>query len=418
MNLLLRSTTIIDKKSEFHNKTVDILIKNGIISNIETDIKNSRNFKELNLNNLYISPVWFDYSICCGEPGFEERDNLLNTLEVAAKSGFTSIGIQPNTIPITDKSTEIEYLKSISSNSFVHSYPIGALTKNSKGVELAEILEMANSGAIGFGDYKKPIANPNMLKLALLYSKKFNYPIFSFPFEKSINGDGVMNESISSTLLGLKGIPSISEEMNIYRDLSILEYTGGHLHIPTISTAKSVDLIREAKLKKLNVSCSTTAHNLFFNDSKLQSFDTNFKVLPPLRSDKDIESLITGVKDGTIDMVISDHNPLNIELKNLEFDNADFGTIGLESCFGALNKLFSTKMTIDILTRGKKVFNIKNNIIRIGEIADITMFNPLHDYSFTEKNIFSISKNSIFSGSKLKGLVYGTICNSKITINE
>jgi dihydroorotase len=418
MKILLKAATILDKTSPFHKQQKDLLIENNLFVAIADHIACPEDCKEIQLDNLHVSKGWFDSSVSFGEPGYEERETIEKGLEVAAKSGFTSIGIQPNTIPITDKSTEIEYLKSISSNSFVHSYPIGALTKNSKGVELAEILEMANSGAIGFGDYKKPMSNPNMLKLALLYSKKFNYPIFSFPFEKSINGDGVMNESVSSTLLGLKGIPSISEEMNIYRDLSILEYTGGHLHIPTISTAKSVDLIREAKLKKLNVSCSTTAHNLFFNDSKLQSFDTNFKVLPPLRSDKDIESLITGVKDGTIDMVISDHNPLNIELKNLEFDNADFGTIGLESCFGALNKLFSTKMTIDILTRGKKVFNIKNNSIRIGEIADITMFNPLHDYSFTEKNIFSISKNSIFSGSKLKGLVYGTICNSKITINE
>lgn len=418
MNLLIRSANVIDKKSEFHNKTVDILIKNGIISNIDTNIKNSKNYKELKFNNLSISPGWFDYSICTGEPGYEERDNVLNTLVVAAKSGYTSVGIQPNTNPIIDKRTEIEYLKSLASNSNIDIFPIGALTKESKGIELAEILEMGESGAIGFGDFKKPIKNPNLLKLALLYSKEYKYPIFSFPFEKRINGDGVMNEGVTSTLMGLKGIPNISEELNITRDLAILEYTGGHLHIPTISTTGSVDLIRNAKNKKLNVTCSTSIHNIFFDDSKILNFDTNFKVIPPLRSENDIDSLIKGIKDGTIDMVTSDHTPLNIELKNLEFDNADFGSIGLESSFGALNKIFSTKLTVDVLTRGKKIFNIENQTIKIGELANLTLFNPLYDYIFEEKNIHSISKNSIFDGTKLKGLVYGTISNGKISLNE
>ncbi len=418
MNLLIRSATVIDKKSEFHNENVDILVKDGIISNIEKNIKNPKNFKELNFNNLSISPGWFDYGVSTGEPGFEERDNLLNTLSVAAKSGFTSVGIQPNTNPIIDKSTEIEYLKSLASKSNIDIYPIGALTKESKGNELSEILEMGENGAIGFGDFKKPIENPNLLKLALLYSKDQNYPIFSFPFEKKINGDGVINEGVTSTILGLKGIPSITEELNIMRDLAILEYTGGHLHIPTISTAKSVDIIRKAKAKKLNISCSTSINNLFFNDSEILNYNTNFKVFPPLRSQNDINSLIKGVKEGVIDMVTSDHNPLNIELKNLEFDNADFGSIGLESFYGALNKIFSSKTTIDILTRGKRIFDIKNTVIKIGELADLTLFNPSKDYIFNQEHIHSISKNSIFTETKLKGIVYGTISNGKLTTNE
>ncbi|MAQ00369.1 MAG: dihydroorotase [Flavobacteriaceae bacterium] len=418
MNLLIRSATVIDKKSEFHNQTLDILIRGGIISDIDKNIKNSKNYKELKLNNLSISNGWFDYSVCTGEPGYEERDNLLNTLNVAAKSGFTSLGIQPDTNPIIDKCTEVEYLKSLASKSNIDIHPIGALTKQSTGNELAEILEMGDSGAIAFGDFKKPIENPNLLKLALLYCKNQNYPIFSFPFEKKLNIDGVINEGITSTLLGLKGIPAISEEINIKRDLTILEYTGGRLHIPTISTAKSVDIIRKAKSKKLNVTCSTSINNLFFSDLNVLNFNTNFKVLPPLRSENDIDALIIGVKDGTIDLVTSDHNPLNIELKNLEFDNANFGSIGLESFFGALNKLFSTKMSIDILTRGKKIFNIHNSIIKIGELANFTLFNPLKDYIFKKEHIHSISKNSIFIDIKLKGFVYGTISNGKLTINE
>ena len=418
MNLLIKSATIIDKNSEFHNKTVDILIQNDIISDISQNIKNPKNYKEINFSNLHVSPGWFDYSVCTGEPGYEERDTILNTLEVASKSGFTSIGIQPNTFPITEKNTEIEYFKSIAYNSNVNIYPIGALTKKSEGNELAELYEMKKAGAIGFGDYKKPINNPNLLKLALLYTKHQEFPIFSYPLNKDVSNNGVINENKTSTMLGLKGSPSIAEEIQIMRDLAILEYTGGNLHIPTISTGRSLDLIRNAKNEGLKVSCSTCIHNLFFNDENLKDFNTNFKVLPPLRTQEDVDELIKGVKDGSIDLVTSDHNPLDIELKNLEFDNAQFGTIGLESFFGALNSLFSTKTVINILTRGKNIFGIKNSSLKIGAQADISLFNPISNYTFLEDKILSFSKNSIFRGSKLKGIVYGSISNGKIILNE
>ena len=418
MNSLIKSATIIDKNSEFHNKTVDILISNGIISDISEDIKNPKNFLEIRFPNLHVSNGWFDYSVCTGEPGYEERDNLLNTLMLASKSGFTSVGLQPNTFPVTEKSTEIEYLKAVAKNSNVNIYPIGALTKSSDGNELAELFEMKNSGAIGFGDYKKSIENANVLKLALLYSKDYNIPIFSFPLNREISNNGVMNEGITSTSLGLKGIPGMSEEIQIMRDIRILEYTGGNLHIPYISTRKSLELIKKAKNKGLNISCSTCVHNLFFNDSHLSDFNTNFKVLPPLRTQDDIDQLISGVKDGSIDMVTSDHNPLDIELKNVEFDKAEFGTIGLESLFGALNRIFPIKTTINILTRGKKVFGIEETEIKIGTQADLSLFNPINSFVFNDDNVLSMSKNSIFIGSSLKGKVYGTISNGKMTLNE
>jgi len=418
MNSLIKSATIIDKNSEFHNKTVDILIRNGIISDISEDIKNPKNFLEIRFPNLHVSNGWFDYSVCTGEPGYEERDNLLNTLMLASKSGFTSVGLQPNTFPVTEKSTEIEYLKAVAKNSNVNIYPIGALTKNSDGNELAELFEMKNSGAIGFGDYKKSIENANVLKLALLYSKDYNIPIFSFPLNREISNNGVMNEGITSTSLGLKGIPGMSEEIQIMRDIRILEYTGGNLHIPYISTRKSLELIKKAKNKGLNISCSTCVHNLFFNDTHLGDFNTKFKVLPPLRTQDDIDQLISGVKDGSIDTVTSDHNPLDIELKNVEFDKAEFGTIGLESLFGALNRIFPIKTTINILTRGKKVFGIEETEIKIGTQADLSLFNPINSFVFNDDNVLSMSKNSIFIGSSLKGKVYGTISNGKMTLNE
>jgi len=418
MNSLIKSATIIDKNSEFHNKTVDILISNGIISDISEDIKNPKNFLEIRFPNLHVSNGWFDYSVCSGEPGYEERDNLLNTLMLASKSGFTSVGLQPNTFPVTEKSTEIEYLKAVAKYSNVNIYPIGALTKSSDGNELAELFEMKNSGAIGFGDYKKSIVNANVLKLALLYSKDYNIPIFSFPLNTEISNNGVMNEGITSTSLGLKGIPGMSEEIQIMRDIRILEYTGGNLHIPYISTRKSLELIKKAKNKGLNISCSTCVHNLFFNDTHLDDFNTKFKVLPPLRTQDDIDQLISGVKDGSIDTVTSDHNPLDIELKNVEFDKAEFGTIGLESLFGALNRIFPLKTTINILTRGRKVFGIEETEIKIGTQADLSLFNPINSFVFNDDNVLSMSKNSIFIGSSLKGKVYGTISNGKMTLNE
>ena len=262
MNILIKSAVILDKKSTFHNKTVDILIEKGIISNIDFNINNPKNFNEINLPNLHVSRGWFDSSVSFGEPGYEERETIKHGLDVAAKSGFTGIALEPNSFPITDNKTQVDYIKSKSINSNVDIFPIGALTKTSNGEELAEMFDMKNAGAICFGDYKKSIQNSNLLKLALQYASDFNAMVLSFPQNNALSFNGVINEHLTSTSIGLKGIPSISEEIQIMRDISILEYSGGKLHIPTISTSKSVDLIREAKRKKLNISCSVAIHNL------------------------------------------------------------------------------------------------------------------------------------------------------------
>ena len=416
MNSLLKAVTILDKTSEFHNEKVDILIESGLIINIDFNINNPKNFKEINLTNLHVSRGWFDSSVCFGEPGFENRETIENGLKTASRSGFTSVALQPNTSPVINNRSQIEYIKHKCVNSVVEIYPIGALTSSGSNPKLTEMFDMKNGGAICFGNYKKSISNANTLKLALQYTSTFEGIVLSYPEDEVLSNKGMVNENIMSTSLGLKGSPSLSEEVQIMRDLSILKYTGGKLHIPTISTTKSVELIRAAKASKLNVSCSVAVHNLFFSDSNLLNFNTNFKVLPPLRTKDDIKSLIEGVKDGTIDMVTSDHNPLNIELKKTEFNNAEFGTIGLESIFGALNTLFSTKMTIKLLTSGRNIFKIPQNKIEIGEIANLTLFNPNKDYVFSDKHIFSKSKNSIFLDSKLSGKVYGVINKNKLAI--
>ncbi len=416
MNVLIKSATIIDDKSDFHNQTQDILVENGFITKISNKLKNPNKYPVIDLENLHVSNGWFDSSVSFGEPGFEERETISNGLEVAASSGFTNIALNSNTSPVIDSHSDISYVISKSINAITKLHPIGALTNESKGIDLADLFDMKSAGSIAFGDYKKPIKNPNLLKIALQYTSNFDGVVHSFPCEEKVAKKGVMNENITSTSLGLKGIPALSEELQIVRDLFVLEYSGGKLHIPTISTKKSVELIQNAKLKKLDVSCSVAIHNLIYTDEKLKDFDTNFKVNPPLRLESDNKALVEGVRDGTIDMVTSDHNPINIEHKKIEFDFAKNGTIGLESAFGALNSLFSTKKTIQLLNNGKERFGVTNSIIKIGSKAQLSLFNPSKSYVFEKKHILSKSKNSLFLGSKLKGYVYGVIANNSSSI--
>ena len=416
MNALLKSATVVDSKSDFHNQSVDILIENGIITKISKRISNPNNYQEVKLKNLHVSQGWFDSSVSFGEPGFEERETISNGLSVAAKSGFTSIALNANTNPVLDSNADIAFVLSKASNSAVDLKPIGALTVKSESIDLAELFDMNNAGAVAFYDYQKPITNPNLLKIALQYASNFDALVLSFPQESKITGKGVMNENINSTRLGLKGNPALAEELQIARDLFILEYTQGKLHIPTISTVKSVKLIRTAKAKKLDVTCSVAIHNLCFTDDTLNNFDTNYKVLPPLRTQTDVDALIEGLKDGTIDMVTTDHNPIDIEHKKVEFDHAKYGTIGLESAFGVLQTIFSTKKTISFLTKGKERFNVETSVIAEGQKANISLFNPDENYTFSKSDILSTSKNSAFLNLELKGKTYGIIANNKIEL--
>lgn len=417
MNVLIKSATIVDPKSDFHNQILDVLIEKGTITQIGTHLKNPKNYQELNLDNLHISQGWFDSSVSFGEPGYEERETILNGLKTAALSGFTSVAVNSNTNPVIDSYADISFLKGKANGNAVNLYPIGSLTKDGKGEDLAELFDMKNAGAIAFYDYQNPIGNPNLMKIALQYASNFGGLVCSFPQESRISGYGVMHENVTSTSLGLKGNPSLAEELHIVRDLFLLEYTGGKLHIPTISTSKSVELIRNAKKQKLDVSCSVAIHNLVLTDNELNTFNTHYKVLPPLRASEDCVALIEGLKDGTIDMVTSDHNPIDIEHKKIEFDYAKYGTIGLESAFGALNKIFTIKKTIDLLTKGKERFGLNSTSISIGNKADLSLFNPNDDYQFSKAHIISSSKNAIFEGHSLKGKVYGIIANNQIILN-
>jgi len=408
MKLLLKSVTILDEKSSHHNKRVDIFIDEGVIKKIGKNLEEKAD-KEINIENLHVSRGWFDSSVSFGEPGFEDRETISNGLDTAGKSGFTGVALNPYTNPVLDHSGSIAAVKAKAANHPVSLYPVGALTTKSEGKHLAELLDMQEAGAVSFGDYKSPLSNPNLLKIALQYAQNFNALVQSFPQENRIAGNGIVNEHENSTSLGLKGIPNLAEELQISRDLFLLEYTGGKIHIPTISTEKSVKLIKEAKKKGLNVSCSVAVHNLVLTDDELHEYNGNSKVLPPLRTQKDLKALVKGLKDGTIDMVTSDHNPIDVEHKKVEFDNALFGSIGLESAFGVLCTIFKTEEVVQLLTKGKDRFNINQYEFKEGEIADLSLFVPNEKFIFSEKDIFSSSKNSIFLNKELKGRSFGVI---------
>ncbi|WP_418262710.1 dihydroorotase [Flavobacterium faecale] len=407
MQLIIRNAKIIDPQSSFDTQNVDILIEDGIITKIGNSLPNPKKIEEVKLENLHVSQGWFDSSVSLGEPGFEDRETIANGLKVAGKSGFTGIALQPNSFPVIDNQSQILFVKNKANGSATQLYPIGALTKGSEGKDLAELFDMKNAGAVAFGDYNKSQDNANMLKIALQYVQDFDGLVIAFPQDEKIKGNGVVNEGEVSTRLGLKGIPNLAEELQISRNLFLLEYTGGKMHIPTVSTAKSVQMIREAKAKGLQVTASATVHHLVFTDEKLEEFDSRFKVSPPLRTDIDRKALIEGVIDGTIDMITTDHNPIDIEHKKMEFDMAKNGTVGLESAFGALLTVLPLELVIKKLTAGKATFAIAPNPIEVGANANISFFNPEGKSTFTTASILSKSKNSAFLGMKMKGKAYG-----------
>lgn len=418
MNLIFKKAVIIDKDSPLNNQTVDIQIENGIIKKIGKNIAAADGYETIELENLHISKGWFDSSVNLGEPGYEDRETLANGLNVAALSGFTDIALQPTGNPIAEKQADISFLMTKSAHAATKIHPIGALTKNSDGKDITEMFDMKNAGAVAFGDYNKSISDAAILKIALQYVQDFYGLVIAYSQDDKIKGKGIVHEGIVSTQLGLKGIPTLAEELQIVRNLYLLEYTGGKMHIPTVSTAKSVKLIKDAKAKGLNVTCSVAIHHLLLTDSTLNDFDTRYKVAPPLRPDTERKALIKGILDGTIDCITSDHNPIDIENKKLEFDLAKDGTIGLESAFGALQTILPLDVIVEKLNAAKAIFGIQNHEIAEGAPASFTLFNPEGNWTFEKTDIKSKSKNSAFLGQKLKGKAYGIYNQGKLILNS
>lgn len=417
MKLLIKSATIIAPNHALHRQKRDLLIVDGLLTKIEKSIEKEDDYQEITFPDLHISIGWMDASVSFGEPGYEERETFQNGLKVAAKSGFTAIALNPNTYPVADNSGSMSFIKLKSQHAPVDVYPIGSFTNSFNGSDMAELYDMHQSGAIAFYDYKKPIQNANLLKMGMLYCQSFDGLLMSFPQEFSTSYDNKANESGFTLSLGFEGSPSLSEELQIGRDLMLLEYTDGKLHIPTISTERSLLLIKEAHKKGLNVSCSVTPHHLSMTDEMLENFNSNYKVNPPLRNSNDLIVLQKGVKDGIIAMIVSDHAPIDLDNKNKEFSYAKHGTLGMESFFGTLNSILELDDFIEAITSNPRlIFKISIPKFEVGCKANYTLFNPNGEWIFSENDIFSTTKNSAFIGRKMKGKVYGIINNNQLVL--
>ena len=421
MKILIKSAKIVAPESSFHNKVVDVLIENDKISEISESISVGDGVTVVEKENLHVSPGWFDPTVSFGEPGFEENETLESGMKAAATGGYTAVGVLPNTFPVIDRKADVEFLVKRSMYNAVTIYPIGALSKKREGTELSETFDMSNSGAIAFGD-DKSIENEKLMEVSLLYNKTVGKPVLSFPETNSITHGGQMNEGVNAINLGLKGIPALSEELRVARDLFLTEYTEGKIHFQNISTGKSVKLIADAKKKGLDVTSQVTIFNLYLDDNELEEFDTRFKLMPPLRTKEENKALIKGLKSGAVDFVTTDHRPKDIERKFKEFDHASFGSVGLESGFGALNKVLADKISLEdiislVCDKPRKRFGLDTPKIELGAKVELSLFNPDAEYIFEEKNIKSLSKNSAFVGKELKGQVYGVVAKGELVLN-
>jgi len=413
MNILIKSAHIIDAKSPYNGKVMDVLIENGIIKSIKSKISSPKNSKIIEAKNLHLSVGWFDMQVNFCDPGFEHKEDLNSGMSAAMVGGFTGVAVVSSTNPPIHSKGDVQYIKNKTANAIVDVYPIGTVSYRQEGKDISEMYDMQQAGAVAFSDDKKSIGDAGLLMRALLYSQNFGSLIISHCDEKSISLDGKMNEGITSTMLGLKGIPALAEELMVARNISLAEYTNAPIHISNISTQKSVSLIKQAKANGVKVTASINAYNIALDDTLLMEFDSNYKLNPPLRTKNDMEALRKGLVDGTIDAITSDHRPQDIESKVVEFDYASNGMIGLESAFGLINtnkgKINLDTIILALTTNPRTILKLEQPKIAEGEQANITLFDPEAEWIFDKKSIQSKSANTPFIGTKFKGKVIGII---------
>ena len=418
--LLLKNARIWQsEKKELYNG--NILLTDGKISEIG-NVNKENDF--LDLKNNIVIPGLIDMHTHLREPGFEEKETIETGTNAALTGGFTGVCCMPNTKPAIDSQEIIQFIKDKSSRFMVDVFIVGSITKGRKGEELAEIGEMVQAGIVGISDDGDPVKNSALMRKALEYTKMFDIPIISHAEDPYLSAEGVMNEGFYSTKLGLKGIPPVSEEVMISRELLLTDFTKGKLHVTHVSTKGSVELIRQAKEKGINVTCDATPHHFSLSDASIQSFDPNFKMNPPLRTEEDIQAIKDGLRDGTIDAIATDHAPHTIDDKELEFDRASFGILGLETAVGVTFKyLYDTKI-LDmqqiiekLVINPRKILKLGIPEVRKGVSANFTILNPDETWTVTEETFFSKSRNSPYTGADLKGKVIGTFNRGKYYFN-
>ena len=412
-SILIKNATIIDPNSNFKNLKKDIFIEDGIISRIEENIK-ADSAEIITADNLHVCPGLFDFSVDFPEPGNEQKETLKSGFISSISGGFTGLGLQPSKQTPRDQKTDILFCINSSKGLGINVVPYGALSKGLKGEQLSEMFDMYSSGSLAFTDNMEPVVHGGLFSRAILYAKNFNGLVISFPYDQSISPNGQINEGNVSTQLGLEGIPDLSEEIILNRDILINSYHEGRLHFNIVSSKKSVKQLKKAKKEQKYVSCGTSIFHLLFDDELLDGFDSRFKILPPLRTKADRNALIEGVKNGVIDVITSYHQPHEEEINEVEFSLAPFGIIGTQVCFPLALTYLSDYLGLEKIVQcmsinPRTILQCEIPIIKVGHQADITLFDPTKKWTFSKENNNSKSENTPLFGSELKASVLGTI---------
>jgi dihydroorotase len=415
MSTLILEAKILDPHSPYHKKKANILIKDNIISYIGN--RKPKAIRTINKKGCLLTPGWMDMQANFCDPGHEQKEDLSTGRNVAMAGGFTEVAILPNTMPVIQTKNDIEYIKRHNSSSLVQLLPIAAISKNLEGQDFTEILDLAAAGAVAFSDGLLSLWNTDLLRKSLQYVQKFDGLVIDRPQEKWLSQFGVMNEGVNSALLGMKGIPALAEEVSVARDIQILEYTGGRLHLSNLSSSKSVALVRKAKKKGLKLTCDVALHQLIYTDDTVLDFDATYKVSPPFRTQSDINSLLRGINDGTIDAIVTAHQPQDEENKKLEFDYAANGMNNMQAALPLLNMLkkdIPFELLISKITSGpRSILGSEQPIIEKGAVANLTLFSPSEKWNFDSDSNESKSKNSPLFSQELTGKVIAIFNNGK-----
>ena len=412
-NYLLKNVRILDPSSPHHQEVLDVLLKEGKIATLGSNLQaEGAQLKEG--KNLHLSPGWVELRANFNDPGNEDRETLQSGAAAAQWGGFTAVALSPQTDPVVDTKSAVEYLRSHSRNSPVEFLPIAAFSKGLKGEELSEMYDMREAGALAFSHGTKAVSNAALMRLALLYHRELPRALQVLSYDTAMTAGGQMHEGSKSTWLGLKGIPELAESLTMARDISLAEYTGSAIHFQGVSSKMGVDLIRQAQAKGLKVSGDVNLFNLVWTDEALDQYDSNLKLYPPLRSEEDRQALITALKDGTLKGIASDHRPRTIEEKRCEFDLAQFGAASLEASFALLNTELGTELGLEKIVRclsreNREVINYQSDSsIAEGSAMDLTLFDPEMEWNWKDHRKRSKAANYPFADYTFKGKALAT----------
>ena len=422
MQVHIRKARVIDPGSKYHDKVTDLLIVDGVIQQIAANIKSGADVV-IEGKGLCVSTGWVDVFADYHEPGFEHKETISSGLSCAASGGFTEVLLAPNTQPALSSKSVIQFVLQKAAGNIVDLHPLGSATQGIEGKELAEMLDMRANGAVAFSDGWKPVQATNLMLKALEYIKAFHGVLLQLPVDTALSSGGLMHEGVVSTSLGMAGIPDLAETIMVHRDIELLRYTGSRLHISGVSSADSVALIRKAKAEGLGITCSVTPYHLALTDEALRTYDSAYKVFPPLRTEADRQALIEGVKDGTIDCIATHHRPQDWDAKTREFEYAADGMALQEVAFNvlwdALKDHISIERMVEMLTIiPRDIFGLPIPEIKKGNEAVMTIFTTAGHSTLADDQVQSLSHNNPFIGKNLAGKVLGIINHNQIHLNK